>query len=65
MICLSKEHPIPNIDVSAKNLKSTVSQIQYYIQLVKYLHQALFRTKFHISGVSVWVLVYANTNFLD
>jgi len=65
MIYLSKEHPIPNIDVSAKNLKSTVSQIQYHIQLVKYLHQALFRTKFHISGVGVWVLVYANTNFLD
>jgi len=65
MIHLSEEHPIPNIDVSAENLKSTVSQIQHHIQSVKYLHQALFRAKFHISGVGVWVLDYANPNFLD
>jgi len=56
----AEEHLIPNIDVSANNLKSAVPQIQHYISLADHLHQVLFRVEFHISVVGIWVLVRAN-----
>jgi len=53
----AEEHSIPNIDVSANNLKSTVSQTRYHISSVKHLYQVLFGVEFRISVVGICVLV--------